>query len=341
MKKILIIVLFLALGVLIFYGVYNFSINSAVSDNAEIISFEIKSGEGVKKIGANLLAEGLIKSDFFFETYIWQTKNETKLQAGVYELNKTMSIVEIVNKFISGKVISQERDIKILEGWKIADMEEYFVKNNILEEGEFSKLANAPVDDWSFDFAKPGYLEDVPPGVDLEGYIFPDTYRIFKGASAEDIIEKALDNFDNKLSQELRDEIAAQGKSIHDIITLASIIEKEVPLEDDMAVVSGILYKRMKIGMRLEVDASVNYASGKSDPSVTYADLQIDSPYNTYKYYGLPPGPICSPGLQAIIAAIRPKESPYLFYLNRPDTGETIFSKSFEEHIRNKNKYLK
>ena len=181
----------------------------------------------------------------------------------------------------------------------------------------------------------------MPIGVDLEGYLFPDTYRIYNDASADDILEKMLDNFDTKLSRELRDEIASQGKSIHDIVTMASIIEKEVAVKDDMAIVSGILYKRMEIGMRLEVDSSVNYVSGKSDPSVTYVDLQIDSPYNTYKYDGLPPGPICNPGLQAIQAAVYPGTSSYLFYLNRQDTGETIFSKNFDEHIRNKNKYLK
>ena len=340
-KKILIVLLFLAVVAFGAYGNYKSGINSSVGETEELVTFEINPGEGVKKIGANLIAEDLIESDFFFETYIWRTENETKLQAGIYELNKGLSIIEIVDKLIAGEILSQEENIKILEGWKIIDMEEYFVKNNILGESDFSKQVSAPVSDWSFTFAKPSYLEDVPFGVDLEGYIFPDTYRIFVGASAEDIIEKTLDNFDNKLDQELRDEIKSQGKSIHEIITLASIIEKEVASEDDMAIVSGLLYKRMEIGMRLEVDASVNYASGKSDPSVTYADLQIDSPYNTYKYDGLPPGPICSPGLQAIKAAIYPKESPYLFYLNRQDTGETIFSKNFDEHIRNKNKYLK
>ncbi len=322
------------------YSNYNLKINNAVGEAEELVIFEIKPGEGVKKIGANLIAEGLIKSDFFFETYIWRTKDDTKLQFGVYELNKGLSIVEIVDKLIAGETLNQERDIKILEGWKIIDMEEYFVKNDILAKGLFVERASQSVSDEVFKHEFE-FLQDVPPGIDLEGYLFPDTYRIFNGASHFDIIKKMLDNFDNKLSQELRDEISSQGKSIHDIVTLASIIQKEVASEKDMAIVSGLLYKRMEVGMRLEVDASVNYASGKSDPSVTYADLQIDSPYNTYKYDGLPPGPICSPGLQAIIAAIYPRESPYLFYLNRQDTGETIFSKDFNEHIRNKNKYLK
>ena len=340
MKKILILTISLAALALISYSVYNTSINSGLGSAEDIVSFEVKPGEGVKSIAANLVDKDLLESSFFFETYIWRSENETRLQAGVYELNRGMSIVQIVDKLIGGDIVSKEKNIKLLEGWTIADMDEYFTKNKILEEGEFIKKVGHD-QHLSFDFEKSDYLDDSQIGINLEGYIFPDTYRIFEGATSEEILKKTLDNFNDKLSPELRAEIKSQNKSIHEIITLASIIEKEVFLEEDMAIVAGILYKRMEIGMRLEVDSSVNYISGKSDPSVTYADLQIDSPYNTYKYDGLPPGPICNPGLQAIIAAIRPKESPYLFYLNRQDTGETIFSKDFNEHIRNKNKYLK
>ena len=194
---------------------------------------------------------------------------------------------------------------------------------------------------WQFSFTKPGFLDSVPKGVDLEGYLFPDTYRVFNDVSDEEIVKKLLNNFDKKLSPELRQKIARQGKTIHEIITMASIIEKEVSSEADRPIVAGILYKRIKNGMRLEVDSSINYITGKNDPGANYADLEIDSPYNTYKNYGLPPGPICNPGLAAIKAAVYPEESAYLFYLNRQDTGETIFSKTFDEHIKNKNKYLK
>ncbi len=324
-----------------FCGVYWLGIHERGKMNEKNVVFEIKPGESVKEVIANLLSEGLIDSDFFFEIYIWQTKNETKLQAGIYELNKGMSIIDIVDKLVSGEVLSRERKIKILEGWRIVDMEDYFQKNNILAKNVFYSKASKPINDWPFTFQKPDFLDFIPIGADLEGYLFPDTYLIFDNGSAADIIKKMLDNFDEKFSQEFRDEIKKQGKTIHEIITMASILEKEVSSKNDLAIVAGILYKRMDIGMRLEVDSSVNYASGKNDPSVSYVDLQIDSPYNTYKYDGLPPGPICSPGLQAIKAAIYPQKSPYLFYLNRQDTGETIFSKNFDEHIRNKNKYLK
>jgi len=341
MKKLLVILVFLIFIIFIFYNAYRSNINNQIENNGDVVSFEIKSGENVAKIISNLISSDLIKSELFFKIYIWQTENETKLQAGIYELNRGMSIVKIVDKLVGGDVLSKEQDIKILEGWDIVDMETYFLKNNILPKDDFNKKASMAISDWSFDFTKYKFLENVPSDVDLEGYLFPDTYRIFDESGAEEIIKKMLDNFDSKLNQELRDEINKQNKIIHDIITMASIIEKEVADENDMAIVAGILYKRMNIGMRLEVDSSINYISGKNDPSVTYVDLQIDSPYNTYKNDGLPPGPICSPGLQAIKAAIYPKKSNYLFYLNRQDTGETIFSKTYNEHLRNKNKYLK
>jgi UPF0755 protein len=244
-----------------------------------------------------------------------------------------MSIKDISDKLVSGKVDNKERTIKILEGWTITDIDKYLSKEGIIAEGEFIKLTKAvPA---GFELIK------LPSGVDLEGYLFPDTYRIFKDASADDILIKLLTAFENKLSPELRLEIEKQGKTVHEIITLSSIIEKEVRSEDDMAIVSGILQKRLEISMPLEVDSTINYITGKNDPAVEYSDLQIDSPYNTYKNYGLPPGPISNPGLASIKAAIYPTESEYLFYLNRQDTGETIFSKTYDEHLVNKYKYLK
>jgi len=174
----------------------------------------------------------------------------------------------------------------------------------------------------------------------LEGYIYPDTYRVYNNASVSDIVFKALNNLKNKADSKLLGDIEKSGMTFHEVMTLASIIEKEVRNKDDMKTVSGILIKRMNIGMRLEVDSTINYITGKNDPGASYKDLEIDSPYNTYKNYGLPPGPICNPGIEAIKAAVYPKESDFLFYLNRQDTFETIFSKNYDEHLRNKAKYL-
>jgi len=325
----------------LFYFFYKKSIDSSVDDKYYSYDFEIKKGEGVSSVAQELFDKNLISSNLYFKIYLWRNDLDKKLQAGKYILSPSMTMREIVQSFVDGETVSREKDIKIIEGWDLAEIAHSFEENNIFNSKDFLSIAEKPVSKWSFDFEKPSFLNNLPKGDDLEGYLYPDTYRIYNHASISDVIQKALNNFDKKLSHELRLEIERQGRSIHDVVTLASIIEKEVRIDKDKKIVSGILQKRMEIGMKLEVDSTINYITGKSDPGASYLDLDIDSPYNTYKNYGLPPGPICNPSISSIIAAVYPEKSPYLFYLNRQDTFETIFSKNYEEHIRNKNKYLK
>jgi UPF0755 protein len=333
-------ILFFAIfsGFFVFY--YWRGINSAVDKNGGIGEFDIKSGEGVKIISANLKNNGLVGSGRIFEIYIWRSGTQGALKAGTYELSPAMSIKEIVDKLVSGSVVKKEKDIVIIEGWRVEDIDEYLSGKGYSQKGEFAQKALRPLGDWEFQFAKPDFLEDAPPSATLEGYLFPDTYRVFENASVDDMIKKMLDNFGKKIGAGLRNEIEEKNMKLRDVVILASILEKEVA-GDDGPIVAGILYKRMEIGMRLEVDATINYLTGKNNPSSTLKDLNIESPYNTYRNYGLPPGPISNPGLASITSAVHPKESPYLFYLNRQDTKETIFSKDHDEHVRNKNKYLR
>ena len=173
-------------------------------------------------------------------------------------------------------------------------------------------------------FDKKEFLEKT---AGLEGYLFPDTYLFLPGAETEQIIGTMRDNFQKKA-----------GDVGQDTVIMASLIEKEVPDSDDRKIVSGILWKRLEIGMPLQVDAVFPYITGRQ--KVLSDDLKIDSLYNTYFYKGLPPGPISNPGLDAIEAARNPKESPYLYYLSGRD-GKTHFAKTFAEHLKNKEKYLK
>jgi UPF0755 protein len=341
MKRFLSLIIVLAIFILGLFLYYNQAINRPAKTEGEDASFRITAGESVDQISTNLLDQGLIRSKLWFKVYTWQTKQEANFQAGEYMLNPRLSIKEIVKALVRGETIDKEKTITIIEGWKNAEINNYLKEQNILLDNSFLQLVSDQLSNWQLNSPKPEWLNALPQSASLEGYLFPDTYRIFKDATAEDIIIKMLNNFNSKLSDEMKEEIAKKSMGLHEIITMASIIEKEIAQESDRDIISGILYKRLDLGMRLEVDATVNYATGKNDPSVSLADLEIDSPYNTYKYYGLPPGPICNPSLSAIKAAIYPKVSPYLFYLNRQDTGETIFSKTFEEHVKNKNKYLK
>jgi UPF0755 protein len=154
------------------------------------------------------------------------------------------------------------------------------------------------------------------------------------------VVKKFLDNFDKRLTPVLREQISRQGKSIYEVIILASIVQQEAIGEEDMPLVAGVFANRLRIGMALESDATINYVTNKKDRQPLYEDLKVKSPYNTYLNRGLPPGPIANPGIEAIKAAINPAATDYLFFLH-PLDGPTVFSKTLDEHNRNKAKYLK
>ncbi len=204
-------------------------------------------------------------------------------------------------------------------------------------------------DDWQaetgvdspFEGTRP-LLNSKPDSVDLEGYLFPDTYRFFPDASAHDVVEKLLQTMAQKVSSiapvfnETDD--GTYPQDLHEVLTLASIIEREVRTDADRSIVAGIFRNRLAIGMALQADSTVNYVTGKKTPGVSVEDLQIDSPYNTYKYPGLPPGPIANPGLASIIAAANPATTDYYYFLTTSE-GKVVYAKTHEEHVANKARY--
>lgn len=313
------------------------------SKNIETKLFTINKGETVKKIALDLKDNNLIENPYIFITYTAILGKYSKIQAGEYLLSTQMSLYTIVDILTKGEIAKEA--ITILEGWDLRDLNNYLKEKKIAEEEYLFGLTGTPtateknqnVENLSKKF---DFLKDKPTNLSLEGYLFPDTYYINKGDNAEEIIERALSNFNSKLNQELRDEIKKQKKTIFEIITMASMIEKEVKTLNDKKMVSGILWKRMEIGMRLQVDATILYATGQENSKVYIKDTQFDSPYNTYRHDGLPLGPISNPGIDSIVAAIYPTKTNNLYYLSTPD-GQTIFSKTLEEHNYNKNKYLK
>ena len=294
--------------------------------------FAIKKGEGSKEIAANLEREGLIRWAPFFRIYVINKGVAKNLQAGQYQLSFAMSIPEMVKKFVSGDVIKEK--ITIIEGWNLKDVAQYFEQKSIAKSEDFFQMAKK---DFSNEFS---FLEDKPTDLDLEGYFFPDTYLINKEVSLEEIFKKVLSNFEKKLTPELKSEINRQNKTIFEIVTMASLIEKEVKTFEDKKLVSGILWKRLEVKMPLQVDATISYITGKKTTKISIEETQIDSPYNTYKYQDLPKGPICNPGLESIISAIYPQKSDYWYYLSTPE-GKTIFSKTLQEHNIAKAKYLR
>lgn len=301
--------------------------------------FTVNKGETVKQIADNLKKENLIKSAFYFKYEV--ERNKLNLKAGDYVISPRLSAKEIIKMLIQGDAVSQEKSIRIIEGWNNKDIGAYLEKNNIVLAKDFMALAKVPLKEWRFSFAAPGFFSDAPKSADLEGYLFPDTYRIFKDATTEEIIFKMLSNFDRKLTPEMRAELLRQKKTIYEVITMASVIEKEVKSAADMKIVSGIFWDRIKNGQPLESCATLAYILGVNKAQYSIKDTKVASPYNTYKYRGLPPGPIANPGLNAIKAAIYPEFTASNYFLSDPATGETIYSQTLAEHNANKLKYLK
>lgn len=246
--------------------------------------FLIEKGQNLFQIGENLEKENLIKNRFFFDFYVLIKGGQDKLQAGEYSLSPSMSIDEIAKKIISGDIA--KIIVSIPEGFTVKQIEER--------------------------------LNLELPGENLEGFLFPDTYQFPLRVSGKEVVKRMQDNFEKKFTEELREEIEKQGKTIFEVVTMASLIEKEVKTKEDKALVSGILWKRLEIGMPLQVDAAPE----------------------TYERQGLPEKPICNPGLVSILATVYPKSSSYWYYLSSPD-GKTHFSETLEEHNIKKAKYLK
>lgn len=237
-------------------------------------------------------------------------------------------------------VYQEEKTVRIPEGSNNKEIINILVTAGLLTEEEFLQAqANYPNE--RFDF-----LTDRPAGTDLEGYLYPDTYRFFASSTPEDILTRMLSNFDKKLTPELRTEITAQGKTINEIVTMASLVEKEAPIfyakndNTDAKIVAGIFWRRIKNNQALQSCATLAYILGVNKPQYTTADTQTPSPFNTYIHTGLPPSPISNPGLLAIEAAIHPTATNYNYFLTPAGSKEMVYAVTYEQHLANKQKYL-
>jgi len=339
MRKILrifsILVLLAAVFILGSYLFYSSAINKENSQSFETRKFIIQNGESSEDISKRLREEGFIQNSFIFNMYAWQTKKDDKLRAGEYDIPKNISIKDIIGILSSMRALEQNK-ITIIEGWENTEIAQYLEDKGVSKKNDFLDALKKR----SFWWDDYEVLWDLPKGVDLEGYLFPDTYLVFKNASIDDILKKMISNLDKKIDAQMRRDIKEQNMNIHKILTLASIIEKEVVGGEDRAIVSGIFHKRLKEGIGLQADSTINYITGKSKARSSLDDISLDNPYNTYKYRGLPPGPINNPGLSAIRAAVYPKDSSYYYFLTTPQ-GAVIYSKNFEEHVAAKKKFLK
>jgi UPF0755 protein len=298
---------------------WNDSISSADQTNKEPMIFIVQKGDGVKTIASKLSQQGIIRSSTAFFIFVKLQGIERDLQAGDYRLTKSMSTPEIARELTHGIL---DVWVTTLEGWRIEEIATKLAKELDVPESEFLKVAR-------------------------EGYMFPDTYLIPRDASASAISDLFIANFNKKITTQMIEYTKKTGLTLDEIVVMASIIEKEGKTQEDRPVIAGILYNRLKQDMALQVDATLQYMLGYDSSEKTWwrkaiseEDKKINSPYNTYKYVGLPPWPIANPGIDAILAAIYPKETSYMYYIH-DSKGLPHYAKTLDEHLQNVATYLR
>jgi len=290
-----------------------------------------------KNSGANLIATTLkdnkiIKSKFFFVNHIKKNDAATKLKPGTYKFGPgKVTFDDILEKLLKGEQ-EEHINITIPEGYTVKQIARLFADKGLVTEEaflEYAKNMEIPYD----------YIEKTGEYRQLEGFLFPDTYQIPISWKEDKIINKLLSEFDKNFTTELREGAKEIGYSIKDIVTIASLIEREARVEKERPTISGVIHNRLKKGMLLQIDATVQYLLPEQKERLLYKDLEVDSPYNTYKYAGLPPTPIATPGISCIKAALYPEEHDYLYYRTKASgNGEHWFTKTFEEHVNHKGK---
>lgn len=281
----------------------------------------IPKGASLKEIAETLKDEGLIKNQSLFLILAKIFGASRSLKAGEYELNNKMGMTEIIKILKGGKIIVHK--ILIPPGYTLNDIANLLEKHFLVNRERFLTLSHDP------SFIKKVLSINTPS---LEGYLFPDTYFLHKGMSEEEIIGLMTRRFKEVVSKEIN----INDNMLHQVITLASIIEKEAKIKEEYPIISAVFHNRLKNNMRLESCASVLYALGKKREHLSIEDTKITSPYNTYLRLGLPPTPICNPGIWAIKAALNPKDVDYLYFVSKGD-GSHIFSKTGHSHIFFKN----
>ena len=301
MKKIIIIIagVLLALAVGILI-VFLYTLNH--QGRGEVKEFIVRGGQTTREIAHNLEKDNLISSALVFEIYA--KLNGKLIQVGVYKFSPEQSLKEIFNTLAQGK--ASEYLVTIPEGWRLTQIDEYLSSKQIIKAGDLIKIASAD-----------------------EGYLFPDTYRFLPHSDAQEVRQAMLDNFKKKTT----------GLAVtREVVILASIVEREAKFDEDRAKIAGVYFNRLTSQMKLEADPTVQYAKGSWEPIKTADYRNIASSYNTYLHFGLPPGPICNPGLKSIEAVLAPEKNGWLYFFHLED-GQTIYSATIEEHQDNLKKH--
>ncbi len=320
-----VLILLAAVSVLSAMSLLTTALSPVSSDkNAPAVLVSIPPGASANEIGRLLARRHLVRSVFGFAYAARAAGLTDKMKAGRYELSPAMPPRQMAALLALGQTAQDV--VTLPEGFTVAQIAARLADRRMADEKKFLRLAKTQ----GRTFEADGFR---PPNDNLEGYLFPDTYQIPREASERVIVTQMLRNFARRVLQPHRAEIAAYPGGLPALITLASLIEREARIPADRPKVAAALSNRLKRGMRLECDATIEYALPSHKSRLLYADLRVDSPYNTYLHAGLPPTPIASPGLSSIKAALHPEKADFLFYVARPD-GSHVFSRTLAEHNR-------
>ena len=330
----------LIVWIVVIYFIYNWwtggSLEPLDINNTEVQSFTINPGASLGVIAEQLQEENIIESSKTFERYAKQENIATKLQAGSFQLSPSMSVSEIAQAL--QRALAAEIKFTIPEGFTVQEIDSKLAEQGLMAKGELIDCAvSCALETFTFLPSNEGLAKR---GGRLEGYLYPDTYFIkTDNFNVEEFAAQLLRTFESKVITPNKERLDASKYSLHDFVTMASLIEEETRKEEERAMVSGILWERLDIGELLGVDATVRYILNKPSAAITITDLKVDTPYNTRLYRELPPGPIASPSLSSFNAAMNPESSPYLFYLHGND-GQIRYAVTNAEHEQNKAKYL-
>lgn len=314
--------------------------------DAREVTFVIESGESVAQVADALQGAGLISDAGVFRRVVQYHGADGSIEAGVYALRPNMTMEEIMDELQHGRLATTA--VTIPEGWRSEEVAALLEETGIVSAEAFLQVVRGGAQ--ALGETSYAFLADRPEGspVDLEGFLFPDTYQFPRDSDAVRVVDTMLQNWDQRVSADLREKAAARGLTLYEVVTLASVVEREAVVDEERPRIAGVYLNRLEREMRLEADPTVQYALGL-DPQtgrwwtpLTVDQVQnTDSPYNTYRVEGLPPGPICNPGLAAIQAVLNPEQTDYLYFVanKRAGDGSHVFAYTFDEHVANVQQY--
>lgn len=318
-------VIFLITTWFLFFSQDDEYLHHQMPENSAEVYVRIKEGMSAKEIGEVLASRGVIKTPMKFFTYAKFYGVDKKFHMGTYVFKKNMPVDKVIDILSKGKV--EVIRFTIPEGYTVQEIAELFQKKGIFTEDEILTLAR--------DFHPYPYIRNIEGSLfSAEGFLFPDTYELSPDATPKDLLFMLAKNFDERLTKDLRAEAQLQGLSIYDLIILASMVEKEAKFDDDRARIAQVFLKRLRIDMPLQSDATIQYVLKEKKEDMSISDTQINSPYNSYLYKGLPPSPIANPGISSIKAVLYPATTDYLYFVADRE-GHNHYAYTYEEHLSN------